>query len=128
MCVLNLNRILTRSVSCGYLLCFCKCDVLKGGIVYIQLGVWFLHHKSHVTLIYFFEILNTYVYIFFQLWLCKYLDISVTHVYVLSSDWTVVKGILPCTFPWCWPCLKSIMWCSPRILAEGSWHYHPSSL
>lgn len=80
-------------------LCFCKFDVLKGGAVCIQLGVWFPHHKSHVTLICFLEILNTYVYIFFQLWLYKYLDISVTHVYILSSNWAVVEGILPALPP-----------------------------
>lgn len=80
-------------------LCFCKCDVLKGGAVCIQLGVWFPHHKSHVTLICFLEILNTYVYIIFQLWLYKYLDISVTHVYILSSNWAVVEGILPALPP-----------------------------
>lgn len=101
MCVLHLNKILTRSVS--YVFTCYKCDVLKEEIVCIQLGVWFLHHKFQVTLICFFEILYTYVFIFFQLWLYKYLDISVTHVYVLSSDRIVVKGILPCTFPWCWP-------------------------
>lgn len=85
-------------------LCCCRCDVLKGGTVYIQRGVWFPHHKSRVTLIDFFEILSTYVYIFFQLWLCKYLDISVTCVYVLSSNRAVVEGILPRAFPRCWPC------------------------
>lgn len=101
----------------------CKSDVLKGGAVYGQLGVWFPHHKSHVTLIYFLEILSTYVYIFFQLRLCKYLDISVTHVYILSSNRAVVEGILSC--------LKSTVFSSQgstRILAEGSWHHHPCSL
>lgn len=85
-----------------------------------------------MTLIYFLEILSTYVYIFFQLRLCKYLDISVTHVYILSSNRTVVEGILPCPFSWCWPCLKSTVFSSQgstRIRAEGSSHYyHPCSL
>lgn len=65
----------------------------------MQPGLRFPYHKSHVTLIYFFEILSTYVYIFFQLQLCKYLDISVPRVCVLSSNWAVVEGILPCAFP-----------------------------
>lgn len=130
MCFTYLSRMLTWSelymVTCLY---FYKCDVLKGEQFTVQLGVWFPHHKSHVTLIYFFEILSTYVYIFFQLWLCKYLVISVTGIYILSSKWAVVEGILPCTFPWCWPCPKSILLYSQgptRILAKGSWHYHPS--
>lgn len=112
-------------------LCAYRSDILKGGTVCSQLGVWFPHHKSHVTLIYFLEILSTYVYIFFQLRLCKYLDISVTHVYILSSNRPVVEGILPCPFFWCWPCLKSTVFSSQgstRILAEGSWRYHPCSL
>lgn len=76
MCFTYLSRMLTWSesymVTCLY---FCKCDVLMGEQFTVQLGVWFPHHKSHVTLIYFFEILSTYMCIFFQLWLCKYLVI-----------------------------------------------------
>lgn len=72
-----------------------------GGRVYIQLGVRVLPHKSHVTLMNFPEILSTYVYVSFQLGLCKYLDISVTLVYILSSNWAVVEGILPWPFLWC---------------------------
>lgn len=58
----------------------------QGETVYIQLRVWFPHRKSHMTLIYFVEMVSTYVYIFSQLWVYKYLDISVTHVYILSLD------------------------------------------
>lgn len=100
-------------------------------MVYIQLRVWFPHHKSHVTLIHFLEILSTYVYIFFQLWLYKYLDISVTDVYIFSSNRAVVEGILPCPFPWCSPCLESGLLYSQsptRILEEGNRHYHASFL
>lgn len=129
MCFTYLNRMLTWSalymVTCLY---FSKCDILKGEQFTIQPGVWFPHHKSHVTLIYFFEILSTYVYIFFQLWLCKYLVISVTVIYILSFKWAVVEEILSCTFPWCWPCPRSVLSYSQgptRILAKGSWHYHP---
>lgn len=103
----------SHTVTC---LCFCKCDVIKGGGVDIQLGVWFPHHKSRVTLINFFEILSTYVYIFVQLRLCKYLGISVTRVYILSSNRAVVEGILPCAFPGCWGQHRSL----PRVL-PGFW-------
>lgn len=47
---------------------------------------------------YFPEILSTYVCVSFQLWLCKYLDISVTLVYILSSNWAILEGILPSSF------------------------------
>lgn len=112
--------------------CVSKNGVFKGGgIVCSQLGVWFPHYKSHVTLIYFLDILSTYVYIFFQLRVCKYLDNSVTHVYILSSNWAVVEGILPCPFFWCWLCIKSTVFSSQsstRIHAEDSCCYHPCSL
>lgn len=65
-----------------------------GGGVYIQLGVW-VHHPSHVTLMNFPEMLTTYMLVSFQLWLCKYLDISVTLVYILSSNWVLLKEFFP---------------------------------
>ena len=84
------------------LLCVSLSNVSVGGEnIHIPLGAWLLCRKSHVTLMYFPEILSTYVYVSFQLWLCKYLDISVTLVYILSSNWAVLEGILPSSLLCC---------------------------
>lgn len=83
--------------------------------VYIQLGVWFPHHKSHVTLIYVLEILSTYMYVFFQLWLCKYLNISVAlFIFYLPTEQSL-KESCPSLF-----CDAGLAWnpgnCVPHVL------------
>lgn len=133
VCVFHLPQQNVNMISLSWSLACISVNVMseKGGAIYIRLGAWFPHHKSNVTVIYFFEILSTYVHIFFQLWLCKYLDISVTCVYILSSSRQLLKESCHAPSPgsglaWsrsCYVCSQG----STRSLAKGSWHYDPSS-